>query len=111
MLTARENMRRTVKNENPERYVNQYEAIKLLFSPFNMHSPLPQKGMPAAPNAWGVWNVFPENTPGGFPVHTPEKLLVLISIPFAGTFAAALATGLFFKKHFTFCYIYGKLLG
>ncbi len=76
MLTARENMRRTVKNENPERYVNQYEAIKLLFSPFNMHSPLPQKGMPASPNAWGVWNVFPENTPGGFPVHTPEKLLV-----------------------------------
>ena len=29
-----------------------------------------------------------------------EKLLVLISIPFAGTFAAALATGRFFKKHF-----------
>ena len=76
MLTARENMCRTIDNDSPERYVNQYEAIKLLFSPFNMHSPLPQKGMPAAPNAWGVWNVFPENTPGGFPVHTPEKLLV-----------------------------------
>ena len=76
MLTARENMRRTVKNENPERYVNQYEAIKLLFSPFNMHSPLPQKGMPPSQNAWGVWNEFPAHTPGGFPIHTPEKLLV-----------------------------------
>jgi hypothetical protein len=31
---------------------------------------------------------------------TPPKMLVLISIPFAGTFAAALATGRFFKKHF-----------
>ena len=31
---------------------------------------------------------------------TPPKALVLISIPFAGTFAAALATGRFFKKHF-----------
>ena len=31
---------------------------------------------------------------------TPPKTLVLISIPFAGTFAAALATGRFFKKHF-----------
>ncbi len=29
-----------------------------------------------------------------------DKTLVLISIPFAGTFAAALATGRFFKKHF-----------
>ncbi len=31
---------------------------------------------------------------------SPEKLLVLISVPFAGTFAAALATGRFFKTHF-----------
>ena len=31
---------------------------------------------------------------------TPPKTLVLISIPFAGTFAAALATGRFFKKQF-----------
>jgi len=36
----------------------------------------------------------------GTPRNTPEKLLVLISIPFAGTFAAALATGRFFKTHF-----------
>ena len=36
----------------------------------------------------------------GTPRNAPEKLLVLISIPFAGTFAAALATGRFFKTHF-----------
>jgi len=76
MLTARENMRRTIACDNPERYVNQYEAIKLLFSPFNIHNPLPVKGAPESVNAWGVTNVFPENTPGGFPVHTPEKILV-----------------------------------
>ncbi|WP_294428488.1 radical SAM protein [uncultured Treponema sp.] len=33
-------------------------------------------------------------------LKSPAKTLVLISIPFAGTFAAALATGRFFKKHF-----------
>ena len=76
MLTARENMERTVFGGEPDRYVNQYEAIKLLFSPFNLHSPMAQKGEPPIVNAWGVTNVFPENTPGGFPVHTPDKILV-----------------------------------
>ena len=32
--------------------------------------------------------------------NAPKKFLILISIPFAGTFAAALATGQFFKNHF-----------
>ena len=32
--------------------------------------------------------------------NAPKKILILISIPFAGTFAAALATGRFFKNHF-----------
>ena len=38
---------------------------------------------------------------GSLPIPPRQsKTLVLISIPFAGTFAAALATGRFFKKHF-----------
>ena len=37
----------------------------------------------------------------GAPRNAPAKTLVLISIPFAGTFAAALSTGRFFKKNFS----------
>ena len=36
----------------------------------------------------------------GAPRNAPAKTLVLVSVPFAGTFAAALCTGRFFKKHF-----------
>ena len=44
MLTAKENMRRAILNEGPDRYVNQYEAMKLLFHPFMFHNPMAQKG-------------------------------------------------------------------
>ncbi len=33
-------------------------------------------------------------------IQNGEKILVLVSVPFPGTFAAALATGKFFKSHF-----------
>ena len=77
MLTARENMERVVfGGGEPDRYVNQYEALKLMFSPHNFHNPMCTKGGPDVVNQWGVTNSFPENVPGQFPVHTPEKLLV-----------------------------------
>ena len=44
MLTAKENMRRAINNTGPDRYVNQYEAMKLLFHPFMFHNPMAQKG-------------------------------------------------------------------
>ena len=77
MLTAKENFREVVKGGNPDRYVNQYEAIQLLFHPFMMFSsPLLQKGQPDVVNAWGVTNSFPDNVPGAFPVHTPDKIVL-----------------------------------
>ena len=77
MLTAKENFRETVRGGNPDRYVNQYEAIQLLFHPFMMFSnPLLKKGDPDVVNAWGITNSFPENVPGGVPVHTPEKIVM-----------------------------------
>ena len=77
MLTAKENFRETVRGGNPDRLVNQYEAIQLLFHPFAMFaSPLMKKGDPDRVNAWGVTNSFPENVPGGFPVHTPDKIVI-----------------------------------
>lgn len=77
MLTAKENMREVIKGGNPDRFVNQYEAISLQFHPYMMFgSPLMQRGMENVKNAWGVVNSFPANTPGSFPVHTPETIVV-----------------------------------
>ncbi len=76
MLTARENMRRCVKNEGPDRYVNQYEALKPMSTPLAFHNPRPRRGEADKVNAWGVTYSYPMNVPAGFPVHTPDKLVV-----------------------------------
>ena len=45
MLTAKQNMIECIKADGkPERFVNQYEAIQLLFHPFLFHNPGPQRG-------------------------------------------------------------------
>ena len=76
MLTPKENMRETIRGGNPDRFVNQYEAVHLLFTPVSLHSPMPKPGEENVKNAWGVYNSFPEGTPGSFPVHTPDKILI-----------------------------------
>ena len=76
MLTAKQNMIECIKGGNPDRFVNQYEAIRLLFHPFMFASPLLQEGQENVKNAWGVTQSFPKGTPGAFPVHTPDKIVV-----------------------------------
>lgn len=76
MLTAKENLREVIRGGNPDRFVNQYEALQFLFHPFVMHNPSPAKGEENVVNAWGVTNSFPAETPGAFPVHTPDKIVV-----------------------------------
>lgn len=76
MMTARENMDAVIKGGKPEHFSNNYEAIQLLFHPFNLHSPSPKKGEENVVDAWGVTNSFPANTPGSFPVHTPDKIVI-----------------------------------
>ena len=76
MLTAKQNMHEVVFNGKPDRYVNQYEAMQLLISPAMMLGASAKKGEGQAVNAWGVTYEWPEGTPGGFPVHTPEKIVV-----------------------------------
>jgi hypothetical protein len=76
MLTAKENMRECVKGGKPDRYVNQYEAIQFFMTPLELHNPSPKKGEENIVNAWGVTYSFPEGTPGGFPVHTDDKIVV-----------------------------------
>ena len=76
MLTAKENMRAAVKGGKPDRYVNQYEAIALLFHPALMSGPRVVKGGPDVVTAWGITYSYPDNVPGGFPVHTPDKIVI-----------------------------------
>lgn len=76
MLTAKQNMLEAIRGGNPERFVNQYEAVYLLFHPAMMHGNSPAKGQVDVVNAWGVTNSWPENVPGGFPVHTADKIVV-----------------------------------
>jgi len=77
MLTAKQNMQEAIRGGSPERFVNQYEAVMLMFHPYIIHSnALLQKGQTDIVNAWGVTNSFPENTPGVFPIHTPDKIVV-----------------------------------
>ena len=52
MLTAKQNMIECMKaGGNPDRFVNQYEAIRLLFHPFMLTNPQPQKGQLNVVNA------------------------------------------------------------
>ncbi|MDO4262264.1 MAG: uroporphyrinogen decarboxylase family protein [Eubacteriales bacterium] len=77
MLTAKENMIECMKGGNPDRYVNQYEAVHLLFHPYAMFSsPLLKEGDENVVNPWGITNSWPKGTPGAFPVHTPDKIVV-----------------------------------
>ena len=76
MLTAKENMREVIRGGSPDRFVNQYEAVSLLMTPAMMGGAMPRQGGPEVVNPWGVTMSYPENTPGPFPVHTPDKIVV-----------------------------------
>ena len=78
MLTAKENLRQTIiDGGKPDRFVNNYEGIYLMMHPQIVHSgALLSEGDMNVVNAWGVTNSWPVGTPGSFPVHTPEKIVV-----------------------------------
>ena len=76
MLTAKENMRAAVFGGTPDRFVNQYEALSLVVSPAMMIDAPLKKGGPDVVNSWGITRSWPENVPGGFPVHTPDKIVI-----------------------------------
>ena len=77
MLSIKENLFETLKKDgHPDRFVNQYEFIGPVFTPTSMMSPRPEYGKGQVVNAWGVTFEWPEGTPGSFPVHTPDKILI-----------------------------------
>ena len=75
MLTKRENLTEVMKRGKPDRFVNQYEAFALLFgAPV---SPWVQtvKGGGPSKDGWGVTKIWPDNTPGAFPLQDEEHLV------------------------------------
>lgn len=77
MLTAKENMRRCIKGDaQPDRFVNNFEALSMAVHPAMMIDKAPVKGGPTVVNNWGITRSFPANTPAAFPVHTPELTVV-----------------------------------
>ena len=77
MLTKRQNFLETIHGGHPDRFVNCYEYLGLVMgSPFGKRTPNPKYGELNVVNAWGVTKSWPEGTPGPFPVHTQDKIVV-----------------------------------
>lgn len=76
MLTKRENFLETIHGGRPDRYVNQFEYMGMVYShPFDLQDPYPEYGQQNVVNSWGITISWPEGTPGAFPVHTPERVV------------------------------------
>ena len=43
MLTVRQNLLETIRGGKPDRYVNQYEFMKLINNPLSLHNPNPKR--------------------------------------------------------------------
>ena len=77
MLTKKQNLLETIRGGHPDRFVNQFEAFKIVKnSPYFANNPAPARGELNIVDAWGVTQSFPEGTPGAFPLHTPEKIVI-----------------------------------
>ena len=76
MLSIRDNFMETISGGHPDRFVNQYEYLAMMGSPLSKIMPRPVKGGDPVVDGWGVTRVFPENTPGPFPDHSPDKIVV-----------------------------------
>ena len=83
MLTKRQNLLETIKGGNPDRFVNQYEALVCQDTMFGMIMGDPviagnPSVMPGGEivNGWGVTIKWPEGLPGPFPVHDEAHKVV-----------------------------------
>lgn len=75
MLTKRENLIEVMQGGTPDRFVNQYEAFALLMGvPVSPWKRTPYGGAEVK-DGWGVTKVWPEGTPGAFPMHDEAHLV------------------------------------
>lgn len=76
MLSKRENLLQTIHGGNPDRFVNQYEYLGLIFDPITMGGMGNMQKGTTWVNGWGVTISFPEGMPGPFPVHNQDTIVV-----------------------------------
>lgn len=76
MLTIRQNFLETIRGGTPDRFVNQFEPFAMLWDPYLETNPKPQYGGAPVVNLWGVTNEWKLGTPGMFPLHTPDKVVI-----------------------------------
>ncbi|KPU45593.1 methylcobalamin:coenzyme M methyltransferase [Oxobacter pfennigii] len=77
MLTTRQNLLEVIKGGNPDRFIKQYEAFKIVGGdPVGANNPRATKGGPNIIDNWGVTRSFPANVPAAFPVHDEEHKVV-----------------------------------
>ena len=74
MLTRRQNFIETLKGGNPDRFVNQYEALAFMRggNPVSGAHPMVSRGGDPIVDGWGVTRSWPAEVPGPFPVHAQE---------------------------------------
>ncbi|NLL39248.1 MAG: uroporphyrinogen decarboxylase [Clostridiales bacterium] len=77
MLTKRRNMLETIRGGKPDRFVNQFEALELIFGDPYMRRNMALEGPGSeCVNSWGVTIRYQANTPGPFPVHDEAHKVV-----------------------------------
>ncbi|WP_010261978.1 uroporphyrinogen decarboxylase family protein [Treponema primitia] len=78
MLSIRQNFLETIHGGKPDRFVNQYEFIDILFGldPISRNNPSPTAPGQETKNSWGVTVAWREGQPGAFPVHDAEHKVV-----------------------------------
>ena len=77
MLTKRENMLEAIRGGNPDRFVNQYEALHMVVvNPVSANSAYPSAPGQTVVDAWGVTHSFVPGTPGPFPVLDDEHKIL-----------------------------------
>ena len=76
VLTKRQNLLETIRGGAPDRFVNQFEFIAMPNKdPFNVSNPALRPGGEVI-DLWGIKWIWPEGTPGGFPVYDAENVVV-----------------------------------
>jgi len=76
MLTKKQNLLETIRGGNPDRFVNQYEYLGLVYDPTTLAALGNCPKGETAINGWGVTIKFPDYVPGPFP-DTSEELRVI----------------------------------
>ena len=78
MLTPKENFVEVLRGGAPDRFLKQFEFVKRPYSdPYNATNPsLWEPGPGSVTDYWGVTFIWPEGTPGPFPVHDETHRVV-----------------------------------